>query len=37
MWTDPEPFHDQLHPAWHVLVATLVTLGAAVLVSWLGH
>ena len=37
MASDSEQFHEHLRPAWHVVVATVVVLGAAVLVSWLGH
>ncbi len=37
METDSEQFHEHLRPAWHVVVATLVVLAAAVLASWLGH
>jgi hypothetical protein len=37
MGPDPEQIHEQLHPAWHVTVATLVMLGAFLLVAWLGH
>ncbi len=37
MEADREVFDEHLRPAWHVVVATLVVLGAAVLTSWLGH
>jgi hypothetical protein len=37
MEPDTEVFHEHLRPAWHVVVATLVVLAAAVLTSWLGH
>ncbi len=35
--SDSELFHEHLRPAWHVVAATAVVLGAAVLASWLGH
>ena len=37
MQTDPEQFHEHLHPVWHVVVATIAMLAASLLVSWLGH
>ena len=37
MLTDPEQLHEQLRPAWHVVVATVVMLAVATLAAWFGH